>query len=196
MKLKVGKETVNRLEKELGIAQRLNNNRLYRRVLAMLLIAKGEKAEKIAEIIDVSVRTVFRWLERFMQERFNWLSNCHYKGRGRKPKLNKVQKKKLYRIIEQGPENYGFDCGLWNSAIILEVIIKEFKVIFNPGYLCTLLKKMGLSYQRAKFESERLDDEKHQKKRKEQDEVIWPEILEKAKTVNGVILFEDEVSFA
>ncbi len=85
MKLKVGKETVKRLEKELKIAQNMNNNRLYRRVLAMLLIAQEEKAEKIAEIVNVSIRTVFRWLERFMQERFNQLSNYHYKGRGRKP---------------------------------------------------------------------------------------------------------------
>ena len=94
-----------------------------RRVLAMLLIAKNEKAKKIAGLINVSIRTVFRWLERFMWERFNWLSNYHYKGRGRKPKLNKMQKKKLYRIIDQGPEKYGFNCGVWNSAMILEVII-------------------------------------------------------------------------
>ena len=80
--------------------------------------------------------------------------------------------------------------------MILEVIMKEFKVIFNPRYLCEMLKKMGLSYQRAKFVSDRLDDVKHQKKRKEWEEVIWPGILEKAEKLNGVILFEDEVSFA
>ncbi|MDM8554598.1 helix-turn-helix domain-containing protein [Desulfococcaceae bacterium HSG7] len=154
MKLKVSWETVKRLEKEFEVAKRLDNARLYRRVLAMLSISKGEKAEKIAEIVDVSVRTVFRWSERFMQERFmqerfNRLSNCHYKGRGRKPRLDKDRKIKLYRIIEKGPENCGFDCGLWNSAMILEVIMKEFKVIFNPRYLCEMLKKTGLSYQRA-----------------------------------------------
>jgi len=55
MKLKVSKETVAKLEKELTIAQRLNNNRLYRRVLAMSLIAKGKKAEEIAEIVNVSI---------------------------------------------------------------------------------------------------------------------------------------------
>jgi transposase len=196
MKLKVSKETVKKLEKELVLAQSLNNNRLYRRVLAMLLIAKNEKAERIAEIVNVSIRTVFRWLERFMWERFNWLSNYHYKGRGRKPKLNKEQKKRLYRIIEQGPEKYGFDCGVWNSAMILEVIMKEFKVIYNPRYLCEMLKKMGLSYQRAKFVSDRQYDAEHQRKRKEWEEVIWPGILKKGKEINGVILFGDEVSFA
>lgn len=196
MKLKVSKETVKRLEKELGIAKRLNNNKLFRRALAMLLIARGKKAKEIAELVDVSIRTVFRWLERFMWERFNWLSNYHYKGRGRKPKLNKKQKRRLYRIIDEGPEDYGFDCGVWNSAMILEVILKEFKVIFNPRYLCTMLKKMGLSYQKAKFESDRLEDENHKAKRQEWDEVIWPNILKTAKEKNGVILFGDEVSFA
>ncbi len=85
MKLKVSKETVAKSEKELTIAQRLNNNMLYRRILTMSLIAKGEKVEKIAEIVNVSIRTVFRWLERFMWERFNQLLNYHYKGGGRKP---------------------------------------------------------------------------------------------------------------
>ncbi|MDM8543289.1 winged helix-turn-helix domain-containing protein [Desulfococcaceae bacterium HSG9] len=54
---------------------------------------------------------------------------------------------------------------MWNSAMILEVIMKEFKVIFNPGYLCEMLKKTGLSYQRAEFVSDRPDDVKHQKKK-------------------------------
>ena len=55
MKLRINKETVEKLEKELLIAQRLNNNKLYRRVLVMLLIAKGKKAEMIAEIVNVSI---------------------------------------------------------------------------------------------------------------------------------------------
>ena len=120
--------------------------------------------------------------------------DCIIKGRGAKSKLFKEQKKTLYRIIDDGPEKYGFDCGVWNSPMIAEVILREFNVQYNLRYLCRLLKKMGLSYQKAAFEADRTDDNKE--KRKEWIEKTWPEILKQAKEKNAVILFGDEVSFA
>ncbi|QTA87607.1 IS630 family transposase [Desulfonema magnum] len=196
MKLKVSRETVERLKKELGIAQRLNNLRLYKIVKALLLIYEEEPAENIARLLGVTVRTVFNWLKRFMWERFSWPGRMHSKGKGRKPKLNGEQKRKLYRIVEGGPGKYGSDCGIWNSAMILIVIRKEFNVTCNPRYVSTLLKSIGLTCQKAKFVSDRSDDEKHRRKRKQRDEETWPEILEKADEMKGGILFTDEVSFA
>lgn len=72
-------------------------------------------------------------------------------GRGRKPRMSKEQKDILYRIIVDGPEKYGFDCGIWNSAIIVEVIQREFHVTYNPRYLCALVGKMKLCYQKGVF---------------------------------------------
>ena len=146
MKLKVNMETRNRLQKELVIAQQLNNLKFYKIVRALLLIAEGETSNKISKLFHVNERTIFHWLSRFMWDRFNWLLGYHYKGRGRKSKLSKEQKKKLYMIVENGPESYGLDCGVWNSVMILNVIEKEFGVTYNPRYLCDLLKKIGLSY--------------------------------------------------
>ncbi len=196
MKLKVGRETIERLKQELIIAQRLNNLRLYKIVKSLLMISEGEPVEKIAGLINVSIRTVFDWLSRFMWERFSWLGWMHYKGRGRRPKLTAEQKKKLYRLVDEGPEKYGFDCGIWNTAMILSVIEKEFGVTYNPRYLSALLKSIGLSFQKAKFVSDREDDEEHRKKREDWENRIWPEILEKSEQKKGKIMFTDEVSFA
>lgn len=65
--------------------------------------------------------------------------------------MSKEQKDILYRIIVDGPEKYGFDCGIWNSAIIVEVIQREFHVTYNPRYLCALVGKMKLCYQKGVF---------------------------------------------
>ena len=97
-----------------------------------------------------------------------------------------------YKIVEAGPEEYGFESGIWTSAMIAEVIMKEFNVIYNPRYVCSLLKKIGLTYQRAAFESDHLDEEK----RKEWERKKWPKILKAAKAKKAVIVFVDEVSFA
>ncbi|MDM8542566.1 winged helix-turn-helix domain-containing protein [Desulfococcaceae bacterium HSG9] len=97
-------------------------------------------------------------------------------------------------MVSDGPEKYGFDSGVWNSPMIAEVIRLEFKVRYNPRYLCRLLKKLGLSFQKAAFDAERTEAD--EKKRKEQLEIKQPEILKKAEVTNAVILFADEVTFA
>ena len=67
---------------------------------------------------------------------------------------------------------------------------------YNPRYLCRLLKGIGISYQKAKFESDKTDDDEYKKARKEWEEKTWPKVLEEAKNNSAIILFGDEVSFA
>ena len=194
MKISFRNNTIKCLEKEINTAIKLNNFRLFKISKSLLLIANDVTFEEVAQLFHLNTRTVYTWVSKFMRERFSWLSGLHYKGRGAKSKLTKEQKKKIYDIVVAGPENYGFDCGIWNSPMIAEVILREFNVTYNPRYLCRLLKKMGLSFQKAAFEAERTDDNK--KKRKEWGDKTWPEILKKANEIFAVILFGDEVSFA
>ena len=194
MKILFKKQTVKRLEKEVQAALKLNNFRLFKISKSLLLIANNDDIADIAKLFQVNTRTIYNWVSRFMVERFSWLLGLHYRGRGAKSKLTKEQKEKIYDIVVDGPENYGFDCGVWNSPMIAEVILREFNVTYNPRYLCRLLRKIGLSFQKAAFEAERTDDNK--KKRKEWGDKTWPEILKKAKEIFAVILFGDEVSFA
>jgi len=192
MRIKFENFTIKNLKLELKRAQELNNLRLYKIVRALLMVGEGYDMEEIADFINVSVRTVYNWVTSFILEGLTWLLRHRFKGRGRKSKISKEEKKKLYEIVKNGPEKYGFDCGIWTSGIIAEVIFREFGVMYNPRYVCDLLKKIGLSYQKAEFESDHLDEEK----RKERVNITWPAILKEAKEKNAVILFADEVSFA
>ena len=62
--------------------------------------------------------------------------------------------------------------------------------------MASLLKKLGLSYQKARFISDRQDEEKYELARKAWLEETLPALLKKAKEENAVVLFGDEVSFA
>ncbi len=158
MKITFSKRTIKRLKKTVNAALKLNNLRLFKPAESLLMVAEGYSIEHIADFFNVNQRTVYNWIKRFMYERFTRLNSLHYKGRGVKSKLSEKQKKKLYKIISDGPEKYGFDSGVWNSPMIAEVIRIEFKVRYNPRYLCRLLKKTGLSFQKAAFEAERTED--------------------------------------
>jgi len=196
MTIRFEKRTLKRLETELECAQRLNNLRLYRQVWALLLFHEGRRIVEIAALFRVSEKTIYDWLTRFIVERFDWLVGQHCQGRGRKPRLNKQQRKSLYEIVKNGPGKAGFTCGIWNSAMIITVIQKEFGVTYNPRYLCDFLHQLGLSYQKAKFVSDRMEDADQLRTRREWDTITWPRILRQARQLKGVILFGDEVSFA
>jgi len=80
--------------------------------------------------------------------------------------------------------------------MIAEVIWQKFEVRYNLNYLSSLLKKLGFSYQKARFISDRQEEEKYQAARKEWLEQTLPAIIKKAEAENSVVLFGDEVSFA
>jgi len=60
--------------------------------------------------------------------------------------------------------------------------------------LRSLLEKMGLTYQKARFISDKQDEEEYKKAREEWEK--WPRISKEAKKPGVVVLFGDEVSFA
>ena len=80
--------------------------------------------------------------------------------------------------------------------MIAEVIWLKFEVRYNLNYLSSLLKKLGLSYQKARFISDRQEEEAYQVARKKWLEETLPSIIKKAEEDNSVVLFGDEVSFA
>jgi transposase len=194
--LRLSKNLIKQLESLLDTALKKNDLRLYRIVESLLLFEEGYSMKEIAERLKISKRTPYTWLKKFLTFGTEWLRKETYKKLGRKPKLKKNQKEELYNMIKQGPEKNGFHSGVWNSAMINELILRKFGVLYNPRYLPTLLKNMKLSYQKAGFISDRVDQEAYEEKREKWLKETWPAILKKAKKENAVILFGDEVSFA
>ena len=191
------KALIAELQALLQAATHANNLRLYRISRGLLWMAEGVSIPQIAERLGISIRTPYNWLKELMCGGTNWiLANCRKSGRGRKPKLTKSQQAELKKKVLEGPEANGFNSGVWNTAMINELSLRQFGVSFNPHYLATLLKKLGLSYQKAGFISDRIDEASYEKLRKQWVNETWPDILKRAKASNAVILFGDEVSFA
>lgn len=194
--LSFSKSILEKLYENLLKAQRLSNIRLYRLAQGLIWFAEGIAAKEIAKRMGVDEKTIINWVKTFMYRGIDWLTGQHYLGRGRKDKLTHEQKQTLTRLIKDGPEANGFHCGIWNSAMIGEIVWLKFGVTYNLNYLSSLLKKLGFSYQKARFVSDRQEEEKYQAARKEWVEITLPAIIKKAKAENSVVLFGDEVSFA
>ncbi len=194
--LSFSKAIIEGLQQELVKAHKLNNLRLYKLAQGLLWVSEGKSLKEIGRLLQVSAKTVWNWLRRFLVKGLGWLRGQHYQGRGRKAKLTGTQKQELYERVVAGPQANGFDCGVWNTALIAELIWRRFGVRYHPRYLSCLLKKLGLSYQKARFITSRQDEEPYQRARRQWVEQRWPGLLQQAKASEAVILFVDEVSFA
>jgi transposase len=113
-------------------------------------------------------------------------------GGGRQPKLTPRQTKRLVELVEAGPQVVGCETACWDAVLIRVLIWREFGVLYNRHDVCTLLHNLGFSFHKARFVSDHLDAAKRLAWLAEQ----WPAIFRAAKRCKGLILFEEEASFA
>src|SRR5262245_58103522 len=83
------------------------------------------------------------------------------------------------------------------TASIKKLLLVQWKLISGFAnsirqYVCTLLNNLGFSFQKARFVSDHLDAAKRLTWLEEK----WPALVRAAKRRKGLILFEDEASFA
>jgi transposase len=159
-------------------------------VSALLLLADRQAVAAVAARVGAGVSTVYGWLHAFLAER--GASLAYRTSPGRPPRLTPTQKQRLRALVAAGPEAAGYATGCWNSAIVQDLIGREFGVLYSVQYVAELLKNLGFSYQKARFVSDHLDEERRAHWRT----VEWPAILRAARRHGALLLFGDAASFA
>jgi transposase len=191
IRIQLSRATVKDLHSRLQYAYQRDDVRLVRRTTVLLtLLVEHVPVEILSEQWGISTSCIYQWRQAFMLRGMHSLVYHH--GGGRRPKLAPRQKKRLVELIEAGPLVVGFETACWNAVLLRVLIWREFGVLYNRQYVCTLLHNLGFSFQKARFVSDHLDEVRRQKWLQE----TWPTILRTAKRRKGLILFEDEASFA
>jgi transposase len=191
MRIQLSRATVKDLHIRLQHAYQRDDVRLVRRITVLIdLLVHHVPVEVLSERGGLSTSCLYQWRQAFLLRGMDSLA--YRQGGGRRPKLTPRQKKRLVELIEAGPLVVGFETACWNSVLIRVLIWREFGVLYNRQYVCTLLHNMGFSCQKAHFVSDHLDAAK----RLAWLEHKWPAIVRAATRCHGLILFEDEASFA
>ena len=152
----------NKTTKEMEVmeqrAKRRSNYRLLRRITAIRQLAAEISVETIATTFGLAEQTIRNWRDAFILKGVSSL--MYKKPPGRPAKLSQKQRKELKQLIEAGPKKAGYASACWTSLMIQEVINKRFQVIYERHYICELLGTLGFSYQKAKFVSDHLNEDK------------------------------------
>ena len=191
IRIQLSRATVKDLHSRLQHAYQRDDVRLVRRTTVLIdLLVHHVPVEVLSEQWGLSTSCIYQWRQAFMLRGMDSLVYHH--GGGRRPKLTPRQKKRLVELIEAGPLVVGFETACWHAVLLRVLIWREFGVLYNRQYVCTLLHNLGFSLQKARFVSDHLDAA--QRLAWLQDK--WPVLFRAAKRCKGLILFEDEASFA
>src|SRR5215471_15449084 len=178
IRIQLNRATVKALHSRLQHAYQGDDVRLVRRITVL------------CERVGLSASCLYDWQIAFLRRGLDSLVYRH--GGGRRSKLTAKQKKRLVELLEAGPLVVGCETACWTSSLIRVLIWREFGVLYNCQYVCTLLRHLGFSFQKARFVSDHLDAARRQEWLND----TWPSILRAAKRRKGLILCADEASLA
>lgn len=191
LRIQLSRATVKELHRRLQHAYQRDDGRLVRRITVLLdLLVHQMPVEVLSARWRLSPSCLYHWRQAFLLLGMDSLVYRH--GGGRPEKLTPTQRKRLVALIEAGPLVVGLETACWNAVVIRVLIWREFGVLYNRHYVCTLLHNLGFSFQKARLVSDHLDAAKRLAWLQDH----WPAILRAAKRCKGLILFEDEASFA
>jgi transposase len=136
----------------------------YIRGTALLLRAKGRKADEVADELDVCRGAVFKWERLFTKL---GVEGLHRKRpTGRPPEKKRKAKKIIPELMKKDPKLFGFLKGRWVVRDIAKEIEKESGVEISKSHVQRMMDELGLSYKRPKLHV-KSDDPNYARKKRE-----------------------------
>jgi len=156
-----------------------------RRYLAVRRIGEGYTAEEVAEFLDVTPRSVYRWLAAFHRDGPAGLA-AH--PAGRPAKLSHTQEKIIFRWLTELPSEHGFPTDLWTAGRLAQLIERDLGVSLNGHYLCDWLRRHDYTPQKPR----RVPRERDQRAIDSWLAEGWPRIKRQARRRGACLVLLDE----
>jgi transposase len=158
------------------------------RIRTVELMRQGEPAKLLARLLGVSKASLYRWNKR-LNERGSLACG---RPSGRRPKLTGSQLKELELLLLQGATKHGWCNELWTGGRVREIISKHFGIVYNPRYVCALLKHR-LNWTPQIPEHQKLGGDEAEAERWAKEE--FPRISQEAGAKGAYLAFIDETGF-
>ena len=145
-----------------------------RRRRAMALIDQGMKPAAVARAVGTSRASVTRWRQAVEARGQDALKSTPHPGG--KSRLTVGQRKRLIRLLLQGPRRHGYGTELWTLARVAEVIAVTFGVEYHPSAVWHILRAMGWSCQKPERRARERDEQAIARWRQDH----WPRIKKRS----------------
>lgn len=163
--------------------------RQWRRLRALHLREDGWHRQDVADALDVTERSVSRWMAVARTRGAEGLRSATIPGRP--PVLSPAQRRMIPEFLWHGPEAYGFRGSLWTCGRIAKIIEQEFGVAYDKGHVSRLLKQLRWTPQMPIRRASQRDEGAIRLWRIQ----TWPRLLAEARQQRRTLVFVDEAGF-
>lgn len=127
------------------------------RQLAVQRVLEGEPPTEVADFLNVSVRSVQRWMHDWREEGDVALASRPKSGRP--CKLSDCEAEQVLCWVEQDPSDFGFPTERWTAPRLAWLIRQRLGVTLNHRYLNTWLRHHGVTPQMPGRQAQERDEE-------------------------------------
>jgi len=146
-----------------------------RRRQAMALIDRGMRSAAVARAVGVSRASVTRWRQAYEAGGAEAMAAKPHPGGA--SRLTDAQRKRLVRMLLQGPRKHGYGTELWTLARVAQLIAVKFGVEYHPSAVWHILRAMGWTCQKPERRARERDESAIETWRQKQ----WPDIKKRPK---------------
>jgi len=145
----------------------------HRRRLGVRRVQEGWPQRVVATFLEVSERTVGRWMNAYRRGGEAALAARPHPGPP--ARLAADQQAEVLSWLHHNPQEFGFDTDLWTAPRVAQVIEQQWAVHYHPRYLNAWLQARGVSPQKPRLRPRERDEDRIQQWRDQE----WPRIKKK-----------------
>lgn len=118
-----------------------------RRRRALALVKAGLSLSEAGRRMHCAPSSVMRWYHAWQRGGSDALKVA--RPPGRPGKLGPVQRRRLARLLLEGPAAHGYRTNRWTTVRIAEVIEREYGVPYHHDHIGRLMRSLGWVHQEA-----------------------------------------------
>jgi transposase len=121
--------------------RRSQEARYNHRLHAVLLVAQGMSAPKVAQVLGDGTRTVQYWVKRFNAEGLSGLLERERSGRF--ARLSESQFERIGLILRESPRSQGMTATLWDGRALAEWLRRNWAVKLSVRQCQRVFRRLG-----------------------------------------------------
>ena len=131
-------------------AMKSTQSRIAKRATVLYNLHLGYRVQEVAEMHQVSVATVYNYVERFQSDGIEGLPNKPIPGRPRKATPEYIAL--LEATLESDPQAKGFAFTIWTQARLRRYLAEETGIHLSRSRFQELMTCLGYVYRRPKYD--------------------------------------------
>ena len=126
------------------------------RATAIHLLHQGKKPQETAELLAVTLGSVYKWHQRWRTQGLDGLADLPRSGAP--PKADAAYWQRLTEVLELEPPTFGYHFTVWTAKRLVAHMAKETGIHLSISRVRSVLRTRGYVYRRPKQDLKSLQD--------------------------------------